>query len=270
MARWPHVYADPPDEARDYAALALEVRARAPKSKRWGLTTQEAGRQGIGSGVARARDIKAGKRVNAAQVRAYFNRHERHYLAAMERARASDLPLEVFAEREPAIQGWWGWGGNPMREAAEAAYQAFQLEQEEQARRSANPRTGTPAIGTDLVLLDPPPTIDLQRVARIADAMTSSGGWGDLPPVLGWVETVSAAQARRHRPGREGPLVHLPWTRAPRPGDRYLHLTGGGTHRALAAVQTGSVLHYMLAFERSTQAADVRALVRRVTRGWNR
>jgi len=261
MANWPNVYVDPDPAAREFAALALEVRERAPKSKKWGLTTQEAGRQGIGSGIARARDIKAGKRVNAAQVRAYFHRHERHYQAAMKRARASGVPLEVAAEREPAIQGWWGWGGDPMRQSAEEAYQRFQREQEAQARRAANPRTGVSEIATDLVLLDPPSRIDDDRVQRIADAMRRSGEWGTIPPVRGWVDRVTIEQLRV-----EGPV----WTREPGIGESYLHLVGGGTHRALAAIEAQCPLAYTLAFERSTEATDVRALVRRVTGGWKR
>ena len=46
--------------------------------KRGGLSTQEAGAQGIGSGVARARDIAAGRDLPIAtwkRIRAYFQRH---------------------------------------------------------------------------------------------------------------------------------------------------------------------------------------------------
>ena len=37
---------------------------------------------GVGSGVLRARDIVAGKRVNAYQVNAFFNRHLKNYVNA--------------------------------------------------------------------------------------------------------------------------------------------------------------------------------------------
>lgn len=70
------VYVDPPKEAQEAARAALAARESAPKSKRGGLDTKEAGEQGIGSGVARARDIAAGKQVDARRVAAFFSRHE--------------------------------------------------------------------------------------------------------------------------------------------------------------------------------------------------
>jgi hypothetical protein len=115
------MYVEPPAAARALARRGLAVRRRAPKSKRCCLTTQQAGKQSIGSGIARARDIIAGKRVNAAQVKAYFDRHEGFYRRALERAKKSGLPIDEAAEREPAIQGWWIWGGDPMRKVAIAA-----------------------------------------------------------------------------------------------------------------------------------------------------
>lgn len=112
-------------EAKKFAQWGLKARRNAPKSLQGGLDTRQAGEQGVGSGVARARDIAAGKNVDAKQVKAYFARHERHYKAAMRRAkqriRREGITLRKAAEREPAIQGWWLWGGDPMRELAEAA-----------------------------------------------------------------------------------------------------------------------------------------------------
>lgn len=110
------IYVEPPAAAQDFARRGLAARRRATKSNKCCLTTQEAGEQGIGSGIARARDIIGGKRVNAVQVKAYFDRHEGFYRKAMERS--SGLALDEAAEREPAIQGWWVWGGDPMRNAA--------------------------------------------------------------------------------------------------------------------------------------------------------
>ena len=68
MTRVTRVPVKPPKAAQDIAREALEVRASLPKSKRGGLTTREAGRQGVGSGIARARDIVAGKNLDAGQV----------------------------------------------------------------------------------------------------------------------------------------------------------------------------------------------------------
>lgn len=109
------------EAAKKFARWGLEARRAAPKSRKGGLSTREAGEQGIGSGVARARDIIAGKNVDAAQVKAYFDRHEGYYKKALTRAKRSKLPLRAAAEGEPAIQGWWLWGGDPMRKLAERA-----------------------------------------------------------------------------------------------------------------------------------------------------
>jgi len=101
----------PPPAARKAAKRALEARSSAPKSKRGGLDTKQAGAQG--SGVARARDIAAGKDVDAKQVKAFFDRHEGNYKKAV----AKGTPL---AESK-AKQAWGLWGGSSMRRAAESA-----------------------------------------------------------------------------------------------------------------------------------------------------
>lgn len=103
----------PPEAAKQIAKRALEARAEAPKSKRGGLDTKKAGEQGVGSGVARARDIIAGREVNAKQVKAFFDRHEGNYRAAL----AKNIPLKESKAR----QAWGLWGGDPMRSAAERA-----------------------------------------------------------------------------------------------------------------------------------------------------
>lgn len=107
------IYVTPPQAAKTFARRGLEAREKASKSKKGGLTTQQAGEEGVGSGVARARDIIAGKRVDAKQVKAFFDRHEKNY----KKAKARETP----ASEEKAIQAWWLWGGDPMRKAAEQA-----------------------------------------------------------------------------------------------------------------------------------------------------
>lgn len=52
------------------------------KYNRGGLSTQEAGSQGIGSGVARARDLASGKNVSLETVKrmsAFWSRHKKNY-----------------------------------------------------------------------------------------------------------------------------------------------------------------------------------------------
>lgn len=128
--RYPDVYFEPPKAAYKWARWGLEARKNAPRSKKGGLSTREAGKQGIGSGVARARDILAGKRLNAYQVKAFFDRHEHNYEPAIKRAKkrakAEGIALKVAAEDEPSVQSWWQWGGEPARRGAEKAVRAHE------------------------------------------------------------------------------------------------------------------------------------------------
>lgn len=103
----------PPDASKRIAAEALAVRASLPKFKRGGLTTQEAGRQGVGSGVARARDIIAGKSLDARQVKRFYDRFG-------PRIEAAKKAGETMATSK-VLQDDGLWGGEPAKNAAIAA-----------------------------------------------------------------------------------------------------------------------------------------------------
>ena len=93
----------PTEAMRAAAKRGLELRQKAPKSRKGGLDTKQAGAQGIGSGVARSRDILSGKALSEKVVRqmhAFFSRH---------------AAFKHKHKEEPegkAIQSWllWGWG----------------------------------------------------------------------------------------------------------------------------------------------------------------
>jgi len=101
--------------------MGLDARAAASPSTRCCLTTQEAGAQGVGSGIARARDILHKRTVDAIQVNSFFRRHQRNYDAAVARAKRAGKRLKDAALEEKAIQMWWIWGGDPMKVAASKA-----------------------------------------------------------------------------------------------------------------------------------------------------
>jgi hypothetical protein len=68
----------PPSSVRAAARRGLELRRKHGKG---GLSTQEAGKQGIGSGVARATTLASGKKVSYAMIKrmaAFFSRHEKN------------------------------------------------------------------------------------------------------------------------------------------------------------------------------------------------
>jgi len=120
------LYIYPNKSSRDVARRALDRRKILPRSKRGGLDAIQAHEQGIGSGVMRARDIASGKRINAYQVKAFFDRHRHNYL----KAKASGKKWED----SKALQAWDLWGGEPLRKQVEAAVRA-----DKRKRAKSNP-----------------------------------------------------------------------------------------------------------------------------------
>ena len=91
--KYSHIDFTPPQGARDAASRALEVRADKPASQR-GMTPV---------GIARARDLKAGKQLSPDTVKrmlAYFTRHE------------VDKQGSTWDDQGKGWQAWQGWGGD--------------------------------------------------------------------------------------------------------------------------------------------------------------
>lgn len=68
----------PPSSVQAIARRGLELRRKYGKG---GLTTQEAGKQGIGSGVARATSLANGEKISYEIIKrmaAFFSRHEKN------------------------------------------------------------------------------------------------------------------------------------------------------------------------------------------------
>jgi hypothetical protein len=85
---------------RSAARRGLELRKKHGKG---GLTTQEAGRQGIGSGVARAGDLAGGSKISYATIKrmsAFFSRHEKN---------------KSGGEDDAGYISWLLWGGDTGR-----------------------------------------------------------------------------------------------------------------------------------------------------------
>lgn len=88
----------PPEPVRAAARRGLALREKYGKG---GLTTQEAGAQGIGSGVARARDLAAGSAVSTKTLKRMVSFFARH------RANKSG------GEDDAGHVAWLLWGGDP-------------------------------------------------------------------------------------------------------------------------------------------------------------
>ena len=88
----------PPEAVRSAARRGLELRKKHGKG---GLSTQEAGRQGIGSGVARATSLASGDAVSTETLRrmvAFFSRHRKN---------------KSGGEDDAGYIAWLLWGGDP-------------------------------------------------------------------------------------------------------------------------------------------------------------
>ena len=85
---------------RSAARRGLELRK---KYRKGGLTTQEAGKQGIGSGVARAASLGNGEAVSYETIKrmaAFFSRHEKN---------------KSGGENDAGYIAWQLWGGDAGR-----------------------------------------------------------------------------------------------------------------------------------------------------------
>lgn len=101
------IWIDVPARAAKLAARGLEARDRAPRSKKCCTAT----------GIRRANELIGREQQDAVLLRAWFRRHHGYYLSAKMHS-GDDMD---GASREPAIQAWWMWGGDPMWKAAEDA-----------------------------------------------------------------------------------------------------------------------------------------------------
>ena len=106
----------PPRAARRIASEALQARSTLPKYRRGGLDAAKARRQGITSGVLRAKSIAAGELQPAEDIRDFFNRFRSQY----EDAILQDKPWT----HSKVQQAWDLWGGKPMHDAALKALKA--------------------------------------------------------------------------------------------------------------------------------------------------
>lgn len=101
--KYAHIDFTPPESVRRAAERGLEIRAKQPKSKRGGLTNNEAAKEGIGSGVQRAVNLKNGDRLSpkvVRQMKDFFTRF-------------AHLKGKIKQEPEGKMsQSWLQWGGD--------------------------------------------------------------------------------------------------------------------------------------------------------------
>lgn len=106
--KYEHIDFKPPKAVAEAAAKGLEYRKKANPSDKGGLTPAEAAKEGIGSGVQRAVNLKNRDNLSPEtikQMNRFFSRHEKNKSIAPE---FKDEPW-----KDKGYVSWLLWGGDP-------------------------------------------------------------------------------------------------------------------------------------------------------------
>jgi hypothetical protein len=101
--KYDHIDFTPPDSVAKAAARGLELRKK--NKGKGGLSTQQAKKEGVGSGVARAVSLKNKQKLSPSTVRrmkAFFSRHEKN------KTPDKNTPLH----KDKGYIAWCLWGGD--------------------------------------------------------------------------------------------------------------------------------------------------------------
>lgn len=112
--KYKHIDFKPPKSVADAAKKGLEYREKANPSDKGGMTPSEASKQGIGSGVQRATNLKNRDNISPEVIRqmcGFFSRHEKNKGIAPEN---KSTPWKAKGH-----VAWLLWGGDPGKTWAE-------------------------------------------------------------------------------------------------------------------------------------------------------
>jgi hypothetical protein len=127
MSKYEHIDFQPPNSVAEAAEKGLEYRKK--QTDKAGLTPAEASKEGIGSGVQRAvnlknRDIISPKVIK--QMVAFFSRHEKN--------KAIDSKFKSEPWRDKGHVSWLLWGGDPGKKWAEKVLKQMEKADSEKSR----------------------------------------------------------------------------------------------------------------------------------------
>lgn len=108
--KYEHIDFKPPQSVADAAAKGLEYRQKASPSNRGGLTPAEASKQGIGSGVQRATNLKNRDNISPDVIMQIHN-----YLSRSEGSKAIDPEHKSEPWNDKGYVAWLLWGGDPAK-----------------------------------------------------------------------------------------------------------------------------------------------------------
>ena len=180
--KYEHIDFKPPQSVAEAAEKGLEYRQKASPSNKGGLTPAEASKQGIGSGVQRAVNLK--NRDNTSpevvkQMAAFFSRHEKN------KGVSPEHKGEPWNDKGNVA--WLIWGGDPGRAWAEKVKGQMEAA-DEKAKKKASMGTPSHRIAEDSVSVEKA----LHPLAVIASEVESLESlWSDVQAILDtYAETV--------------------------------------------------------------------------------
>jgi tRNA nucleotidyltransferase/poly(A) polymerase len=130
--KYSHIDFKPPKSVAEAAKKGLEYREKASPSNKGGLTPAEASKQGIGSGVQRAVNLKNRDNISPDVVRqmvAFFSRHEKN--------RGVSPENKGTPWNDKGNVSWLIWGGDPGRSWAEKIRDQMDAADEEADKKKA-------------------------------------------------------------------------------------------------------------------------------------
>lgn len=186
--RYSHINFTPPESVQQAAKRGLELRAKQSPSNRGGLSIKEASEQGIGSGVARARDLANGKNLSPDTVRrmlSYFQRHEK------------DKQSKDWNNRTNPSKGrqaWDLWGGD-----AGYAWSKKVCAQMDAADEKADHAEAEPKLSEDDRLLD---EYEQRLTAQLTKAYGKS--LGTIQSFIEGIASSDGSEAEKYRRAMDG------------------------------------------------------------------
>ena len=129
-AKYEHIDFKPPKSVAQAAQQGLAYRKKASPSNRGGLTSAEAGKHGIGSGVQRAANLKNRDEMSPATVRrmaSFFSRHEKN--------KSIEAKNKGTPWNDKGYVAWLLWGGDPGRSWADKVVRQMEAADKKTSKR---------------------------------------------------------------------------------------------------------------------------------------
>lgn len=132
--KYEHIDFTPPEGVANAAAKGLELRQKASPSNRGGLTSEEAGKQGIGSGVQRAVNLK-----NRDTISPKVIKQMRGFLSRSEKSSEISAENKGTPWNDKGYVAWLLWGGDPAKAWTDKIIKQMEAadEKEKQSKQAA-------------------------------------------------------------------------------------------------------------------------------------